>query len=269
MNGKNIAEIFSKVRAKKPLVCHITNIVTVNDCANITISAGASPVMIYDKREAAEMAAAADALVLNIGTLNGPQVDSMLEAGRSANENGVPVVLDPVGAGATRLRTETVMNLLEKLEIAVLKGNAGEISSITGMEGCVRGVDSVSLCHDLEEIASKCAESFETVVAMSGPEDLITNGNKVLVVQNGHQMMGNLSGTGCMGASLTGAFVSVEDDHLKATSAAFSVFGRAGELAAEKCCGPYSFRTALFDELYNLDGTDLAAHARVKIKYEI
>lgn len=266
MNGNDIAEIFSKVRAKNPLVYHITNIVTVNDCANITISAGASPVMTSDSREAAEMAAVADALVLNIGTLNEPQIESMLEAGRSANENGVPVVLDPVGAGATRLRTETTMKLLDELRVTVLKGNDGEVSSIAGMEGFVRGVDSLDLSHNREEVSLKCAEALGTVVAMSGAEDIITDGRKMISVENGHPMMANLSGTGCMSASLTGAFVSAENDGLSAVTAAFSVFGRAGELAAEKSPGPYSFRTALFDELYNLGEADLSAHAKVSVK---
>lgn len=266
MNGKEIAAILSKVRAARPLVHHITNIVTINDCANITISAGAAPVMTSDKAEAAEMVSAAGALVLNIGTLTGFQVESMFEAGMRANELGIPVILDPVGAGATGLRTKTVADILDKIDIAVLKGNAGEIGTIAGKDGRVRGVDSCGIMTDPEEAACECALKFGTTVAMSGNVDIITDGKKVTLVENGDPMMGNLSGTGCMSASLTGAFVSVEKDYAKASAAAFAAFGRAGELAAAKSEGPYSFRTALFDELSSLAESDLAAHARVSVK---
>lgn len=266
MNGKEIAEIFSRVRAERPLVHHITNIVTINDCANITISAGAAPVMTSDKAEVAEMVSAANALVLNIGTLTGFQVESMLEAGRRANELGIPVILDPVGAGATEFRTTTVSDLLDKIEIAVLKGNAGEIGTIAGKEGRVRGVDSCGVAGDPEEIVRICAEALNTTVAMSGPVDIVSDGKRTMLVENGDPMMGNLSGTGCMGASLAGAFAAVEKDFVKSSASAFAVFGRAGELAAVGSKGPYSFRTALFDELFSLTESDIAENAKVKTK---
>ena len=266
MNGKDIAAIFARVRVSRPLVHHITNIVTINDCANITIAAGAAPVMTSDKAEAAEMVSAANALVLNIGTLTSFQVESMLEAGRRANELGIPVILDPVGAGATKLRTQTVMDLLDMIDIAVIKGNAGEIGAIAGKEGGVRGVDSCGLPDDPEETARLCSESLDTVVAMSGPVDIISDGRRVMLVDNGVPMMGNLSGTGCMGASLAGAFSAVEKDRVISSAAAFAVFGRAGELAALRSKGPYSFRTALVDELFGMTETDLAEHAKVRIK---
>ncbi|WP_421909421.1 hydroxyethylthiazole kinase [Methanolacinia petrolearia] len=266
MNGKDIAGIFARVRANRPLVHHITNIVTINDCANITISAGAAPVMTSDKAEAAEMVSAANALVLNIGTLTSFQVESMLEAGKRANELGIPVILDPVGAGATKLRTQTVMELIDRIDIAVIMGNAGEIGTIAGIEGGVRGVDSCGVLSDPEETVRACAESLNTTVVMSGPVDIISDGKKVMLVENGVSMMGNLSGTGCMGASLTGAFAAVEKDYAISSTAAFATFGRAGELAAVKSKGPYSFRTALFDELSSLNEADLAEHAKVRAK---
>ena len=266
MNDKDIAAIFARVRVSRPLVHHITNIVTINDCANITISAGAAPVMTSDKAEAAEMVSAANALVLNIGTLTSFQVESMLEAGRRANELGIPVILDPVGAGATKLRTKTVMELLDMIDIAVVKGNAGEIGAIAGIEGGVRGVDSCGVLSDPEDTVAKCAENLNTTVAMSGPVDIISDGSRVVLVENGVPMMGNLSGTGCMGASLAGAFAAVEKDYVKSSASAFAVFGRAGELAAGKSEGPYSFRTSLFDELFNITDADLAEHARVRLK---
>jgi hydroxyethylthiazole kinase len=249
----------------RPLVHHITNHVTVNDCANITLCAGAAPVMAESPEEVAEMVAAAGALVLNIGTLSAIQIGSMLLAGERANELGVPVILDPVGAGATRMRTQSALRLLNGLDIAVLKGNAGEIGVIAGAGGIVRGVDSGGVAGDPVAIACECARETGTVVALTGPVDIVTDGSQVVLVDNGDAMMGRLSGTGCMASSLAGAYAAVDDDHVRSTAAALAVFGRAGERAAAGSCGPYSFRTALFDELFALDPADLVAHVRLRV----
>lgn len=264
MDGKICADLLARVRSMRPLVHHITNAVTINDCANITLCAGAAPVMAEASEESAEMVAAAGALVLNIGTLSTVQVESMLLAGRRANELGVPVVLDPVGAGATRMRTDAVLRILGEVEVSVLKGNAGEIGVLAGAGGKVRGVDSCGLAGDPVETARACARATGTVVAMTGETDVVTDGDRVLLVENGNAMMDRLSGTGCMASSVTGAFAAVEKDHLISSAAALAAFGRAGEMAAETARGPYSFRTALFDELYSLTPEDLAAHARLR-----
>ncbi|WAI02526.1 hydroxyethylthiazole kinase [Methanogenium organophilum] len=264
MDPKSIADALTAVRHSRPLVHHITNTVTTNDCANITLCTGAAPVMAAAPEEAGEMAALAGAVVLNIGTLSAAQVESMLIAGRAANERGIPVILDPVGAGATAMRTEACERLLAELDIAVLKGNAGEIGVLAGAGGEVRGVDSAGLAGDPAAVAASCARTYGTVVVMTGPEDYISDGERTLVVGNGNPLMGCLSGTGCMTASVVGAFVAAGDDAVVAAAAACASFSRAGERAAELARGPYSFRTALFDEMANLTEDDLAAHADVR-----
>ena len=265
MDPRACSAILTRVRERRPLVHHITNCVTINDCANITLCAGASPVMAAAPEEVEEMVGIASALVLNIGTLSAAQVSSMLLAGKRANERGIPIVLDPVGAGATTLRTATVFRLLENLDIAILKGNPGEIGVISGLGGTVRGVDSGGVSADPVRIVRECAEKTGVVVAMTGETDIISDGRGVILVENGVPMMGCLSGTGCMAASLTGACAAVSRDRMIASAAALAAFGRAGERAMAAARGPYSFRTALFDELYLLTPGDLAAHARVRV----
>ncbi len=264
MDSQKIADELAAVRSCHPLVHHITNTVTINDCANITLCAGGAPVMAAAPEEAGEMAAMAGALVLNIGTLSSAQVESMLIAGKVANVRGIPVVLDPVGAGATAMRTEACERLLSELDIAVLKGNAGEIGVLAGIGGEVRGVDSVGCAGDFAAVAAACARKYGTVVVMTGPEDYISDGDRTFVVRNGNPLMGRLSGTGCMTASVVGAFAAAGTDPVESCAAACAAFGRAGERAAAQARGPYSFRTALFDEMANLTGEDLAAHADVK-----
>jgi len=264
MKTNPYADLFARVREKRPLVHHITNYVTVNDCANITLCAGGAPVMADAKEEAAEMAGIAGALVLNIGTLNAAQIASMILAGKRANERGIPVILDPVGAGATRFRTDMVKRLLDKLEITVLKGNAGEIGVIAGVEAVVRGVDSYGLAGDPLMIARGLAKTLHCTVAVSGATDVITDGKHSLLVDNGHPLMGRISGTGCMAASVTGAFCAESGDPVTASAAALATFSLAGERAAALAHGPLSFKVALFDELANLTPQDLTAGARIR-----
>ncbi|GLI45489.1 hydroxyethylthiazole kinase [Methanoculleus bourgensis] len=264
MDGSILAGLLAAVRSHRPLVHHITNSVTINDCANITISAGAAPVMAEAPEEVAEMVSAAGALVLNIGTLSQGQVDAMLIAGRRANVLGIPVILDPVGAGATRFRTETAWRLLDSLDVAVLKGNTGEIGVLAGTGGSVRGVDSGGIAGDPVETVRECVRATGTVVAMTGDVDVIADKRRVFQVRNGNPMMDHLSGTGCMAASVTASFAAIADDYAVSSAAALAAFGLAGERAAAGARGPYSFRTALFDELSVLTPGDLAEHARLE-----
>lgn len=264
MKKQQLSQLFSLVREKRPLVHHITNYVTVNDCANITLCAGGAPVMADAAEEAGEMAAVAGALVLNIGTLNRVQVESMELAGSMANERKIPVILDPVGVGATQYRTKTARKLLDTLDIAIVKGNAGEIGVLAGAEGRVRGVDSHGLAGNPVAIAQEFAKSSGLTVAMSGATDIVTDGKHTLLVENGHAMMGSISGTGCMVASVTGVFAAESKDMILSSAAAFAAFGIAGERAAACARGPFSFRTALFDELAALTPEDLARTARIR-----
>ena len=264
MKKQHLSGLFSLVRERRPLVHHITNYVTVNDCANITICAGGAPVMADAPEEAAEMAAIASSLVLNIGTLNAGQIESMILAGRMANERGIPIILDPVGAGATRFRTDTTKRLLNKLEITVLKGNAGEIGVIAGIEAGVRGVDSFGMSGDLLTIARGLAKTLGLTVAVSGATDIVTDGKRMLLVENGDPLMGSISGTGCMAASVIGVFCAESKKPVTAAAAALAAFGLAGEKAAAVAQGPFSFKSALFDELKNLTPQDFAAGARIR-----
>lgn len=264
MRQKELTDLFTSVRERRPLVHHITNYVTVNDCANITICAGGAPVMADAPEEVAEMTAVAGALVLNIGTLNAAQVESMILAGGMANDRKIPVILDPVGAGATRFRTATVQRLMDELKVSVLKGNAGEIGVLAGAGGKVRGVDSHGLAGDVVGIAKDFAKSARLIVSISGETDIVTDGKRTLLVNNGHPLMGSISGTGCMAASVTGVFCAISDDLLNASAAALAAFGIAGERAAADAKGPFTFKTALFDELAGLTPAMLVKGARIK-----
>lgn len=266
MKKQQLSDLFSLVREKRPLVHHITNYVTVNDCANITLCAGGAPVMADAAEEVEEMAAVAGALVLNIGTLNKVQVGSMVLAGRMANDRKIPVVLDPVGAGATQYRTKTVRRLMEELDITIIKGNAGEIGVLAGAEGRVRGVDSHGLAGDPQAIARDFAQDAGLTVVVSGETDIVTDGKHTLLVDNGHPMMGSISGTGCMAASVTGTFAAESKDPVLASAAALAAFGIAGERAAACARGPFSFKTALFDELAALTPEELATVARIRAR---
>lgn len=261
--NERIAEALTRIRAEKPLIHHITNLVVMNDTANVTLHVGALPVMAHAAEEVAEMTDMAGALMLNLGTLTPARIESMLIAGRAANARGIPIVLDPVGAGATRLRTRTALRLLEQLKIAVVRGNAGEVGAVSGAGGVVRGVESVEGGGDPVAVTQGLAQAHDTVVAMSGRRDFISDGRRVLGVDNGHAWLTTITGTGCMATTLIAAFAAVERDPLVATAGGLACFGLAAELAAERAAGPASFKVALFDQLYNLTPEQLAAGARV------
>jgi hydroxyethylthiazole kinase len=265
MYETDFESLLKQLRKKRPLVHHITNYVTVNDCANITLCIGGAPVMAEAKEEVSEMVSLSNALVLNIGTLRSEQVDAMLIAGRRANELGIPIILDPVGAGATKYRTETANHLLKELGIAVIKGNAGEIGVLAGTGGTVRGVDSRGAEGDPIEVASEYAQRIGSCVTISGPIDTISDGRRTLQVENGHEMMGTITGTGCMASSIVGAFAAISKDHVISSAAAMAAFGIAGERAASKASGPYSFKAGLFDETADLTPKELGKKARIRL----
>lgn len=264
MTPQTFASLIDEIRAKRPLIHHITNSVTMNDCANVTLSIGAAPVMAEAAEEVEEMVSRADALVLNLGTLSRHQVNSMLKAGRTANTCGFPVILDPVGAGATRMRTESARLLIRQIRISVLKGNAGEIGVLADAGGSVSGVDSRGLDGNALDIGKEYAGQMGFTVVITGAKDIVTDGKHSAIVENGHAMMGKLSGTGCMAASLVAAFAAVCSDYVTSSTAALAAFGVAGERAAQRASGPYSFRTALMDEVAGLLPEDVIRQARVR-----
>jgi len=258
-----IAEIFEKVRQEKPLVHHITNWVTIYDCANITRAFGALPVMAHAKEESGDMAKIASALVLNIGTLTPELIESMIIAGKSANSKGIPVVLDAVGAGATKLRDDKSFELLDKIKINIIKGNASEIARIAGKKVVTKGVESTKVKANMIEVAKKLANERKATVVITGKEDIVTDGERVYLVKNGHEMMGNIVGTGCMAASVIASFSGVEKDYTLAAAAALSCFGIAGELAAMKSSGPGSFKERFYDEAFNLNSNTIKEMMKV------
>ncbi|MFC2154515.1 hydroxyethylthiazole kinase [Candidatus Altiarchaeota archaeon] len=256
--------MLEKIREKKPLVHHLTNWVTIWDCAQVTRSFGALPVMAHAKEEVEEMVGLASALVLNIGTLTPEFIDSMIKAGKEANKNGTPIILDAVGAGATKLRTESAIRIIDEVELAVLKGNAGEIAVLAGAEAEVKGVESMGVEGDPVAISKSFAKERDFTVATTGKQDIVSDGKKTYLIDNGHAMMGSLVGTGCMAASVIGCFCAIEKDYAFASASAMACYGIAGELAAKKSAGPGSFKQTFYDEIASLDKQKIDEKIKVR-----
>jgi hydroxyethylthiazole kinase len=248
-----LSSLLGRVREQRPLVHHITNMVVMNDTANITLAIGASPVMAHALEEVEEMVRLARVLLLNIGTLTPEQIEAMVRAGKRANALGIPVVLDPVGAGATSLRTESALRLLRELHIAAIRGNASEVGTLVGVAAQTRGVDSISLSEEREVVARRAAHAFSCTVAITGASDVIADGERLARVENGHPLLANITGSGCMATTLVAAFLAVEPDAWLATTAGLVAMGLAGEMAAAKASGPGTFRSHLLDAVAALD----------------
>jgi hydroxyethylthiazole kinase len=254
------------IRERKPLVHQITNYVVMNETANATLALGALPVMAHAVEEVEEMASVAGALVLNIGTLSAPWIEAMLLAAKAANAAGVPVVLDPVGAGATRLRTDTAKRILEEAEIAVVRGNAAEVAALAGREAEIRGVESIESADSAAELAEAAAETFGCVASVTGPVDHVSDGERTIAVANGDALLAMVTGTGCMSTAMTGCFLAVAGDRpLEAAAEALVAFGVAGEDAAVGARGPGSFHVGLYDALCHLDPATLDSRARIQV----
>jgi hydroxyethylthiazole kinase len=259
----NPGESLRRLRDTRPLVHQITNYVVMNETANATLALGALPVMAHATEEVEEMVGIAGALVLNIGTLSSSWVEAMLRAGRAANAAGVPVVLDPVGAGATRYRTETALRILDEVDVAVLRGNAGEVATLAGVDAEVRGVESIGAADSGADVAKRAASTLGVVASVTGSVDHVSDGERVVAVENGHPLLASITGTGCMSSAITGAFLAVRrDDPLEAAAEALAAFGVAGENAAPGAKGPGSFHVNLYDALAALDPELLDERAR-------
>jgi hydroxyethylthiazole kinase len=252
------------LRERKPLVHQITNYVVMNETANATLALGALPVMAHAIEEVEEMASVAGSLVLNIGTLSQHWIEAMLLAAKAANAAGVPVVLDPVGAGATRFRTETAKRILAESHIAIVRGNAAELATLAGREAEIRGVESIGANDAGAELAAAAAVALGCVVAVTGPVDHVSDGEHGIVIRNGHELLGTVSGTGCMATAVTGCFAAVAPGRsLDAAVEALVAFGVAGEDAARDAKGPGTFHAGLYDALYNLDPKTIDSRAKV------
>lgn len=249
------ATILKKVRETRPLIHHLTNYVTINDCANITLAAGASPVMANDPAEVEDMVSHAAALVINIGTLDANKVNSMIAAGKKANSLGIPVIFDPVGVGATRLRTQTAARILAEVHCSVIRGNLSEMNVLGGLQAAGRGVDSIANEAGAETAALTLADKIGCVIAITGKTDLIASGNSLYRLGNGHPLLAGVTGTGCMATSLIACFCGTSADYPAAAVGGITVMGIAGELAQESLNpgeGLGTFRIRLFDAVSNM-----------------
>ena len=270
-------KMLENLRKTCPLIHNITNYVTVNDCANIVLACGASPIMADDREEAAEITSICAGLNINIGTLNSRTIASMLIAGKRANELQHPVVLDPVGAGASKLRTETAMQLLEEVKFTVIRGNISEIKTLASGSGTTKGVDAdvadkvtEENLDDMVAFAKAFAKKTGAVIAITGAIDIVADGEKAYCIRNGHPMMSSVTGTGCQLSAMTAAFVTANPDHpLEAAAAAVSAMGYAGEVAYGRLAeqdGSATYRNYIIDAIYNLTPERLEEGAKYEVR---
>ena len=251
-----LSAAIAAVRTQNPLVHNITNYVVMNNSANALLAIGASPVMAHWVSEMEEMTAIAGALVLNIGTLDDKWIDGMLAAGKAAMRRATPIVLDPVGVGATSQRTEAAMKIIEQCRPTIIRGNASEIMALVDASVKSKGVDSSSSSDDALESAKRLAIDTGAVVVISGATDYITNGTEVYTVEGGNPIMTTVTGMGCTSTAIVGAFAAVVEDPMVAATAAMAVMSLAGERAAEYSRGNGSMQINFLDELYNLRSLD-------------
>lgn len=262
LDGAIVTELLDKVRAKSPLVQNITNLVSMDISANALLALGASPAMVHAEEEAPDFVAVADALVVNIGTLSAPWLASMTATTERAAALGKPWAFDPVAVGATPFRTRAAHELVRRRPTAI-RGNASEIMALADMAGGGKGVDSLHGSDQAVEAAASLAASTGAVVAVTGRVDYVTDGRRTVRIANGHPLMTRVTAVGCAATALVGAFLAVGEDPLQATAAALATMGVAGDIAAEGAAGPGSFRVALLDALYRIDGRELARRADI------
>lgn len=267
-----ISQYLERVQQKKPLLHCITNYVTVNDCANMVLACGASPIMADAIQEVEDITTICNGLVINIGTLNERTVASMIKAGKKANALGHPVILDPVGAGASAFRTETVLQLLREVRFTAIRGNISEIKTVALGSGTTKGVDAdiadTVTAQTLSEVlrfARKLAQDTGAIIIITGKQDLLTDGVRCCLISNGHAMMSRITGTGCMLTCLLGAYLAANGENaFDACVAAVAAMGLAGEQAYQPGCGTLTFRTALLDAISVMTKDCLEEGAKVE-----
>lgn len=255
-----VADIFTAVKKQRPLVHHLTNFVTANDCANIVLALGASPVMAVDPGEVQDIAGAAAAVVINLGTLNSAIVDSMLKAGKEANRRAIPVVLDPVGVGATKLRKAVFNKIAETVQLSVVRGNMSEIKALLGFDEAGRGVDSTADESEGCILAQQLAKKLDCVIALTGKMDVIANKESYVQISNGTPMLAGITGTGCMATSLVACCCAVGNVFTGA-AAGVAIMGVAGEIAQRSLRpgeGLGTFKIRIFDAVSTLKSEVLA-----------
>jgi hydroxyethylthiazole kinase len=263
ITAQNIFADLEEVRRKSPLVHNITNYVVMNLTANALLAVGASPVMAHAREEVEDMVGIASALVINIGTLSGPWIESMTKAALQAQKKDIPIIYDPVGAGATPYRTRTIRTLIQTAPPTVVRGNASEIIAIADDACKTKGVDSAAAAENALDSARWLNEKVGCVVCVSGATDYIVDKNAMAMIKNGHTLMPRVTGLGCTATALCGAFAAVNPDRFAATAAAMAVMGIAGEIAAEKAAGPASMQMHFLDALFNMKGEDIQERLKI------
>jgi len=261
-----IWELIRKVKTSSPLVHNITNYVVMNSSANALLSAGASPVMAHSEEEVEDMVDIANALVINIGTLSKTWVNAMKIALAEANRRNKPVILDPVGAGATPYRTKTVTELLQTGLLSIIRGNASEIIAMLHAEQKTKGVDSTHTAENAVESAKILNRKYKSVISVSGRTDHIISTGSMAKIHNGHEWMPLITGMGCTATALTGAFAAVTDDNFEAAVSGMALMGVAGELAASSSQGPGSLQMHFYDKLHNLTSEEFFKTINLKIE---
>ncbi|HKM39406.1 MAG TPA: hydroxyethylthiazole kinase [bacterium] len=269
---ESICQLNKEVRQQQPLIHHITNLVVHNITANITLATGAAPVMMGAVEDAAAMTKNAQALVLNCGTLALDSVAGMLAAGEAANDNDIPVILDPVAVGSTPFRTEMILKVMEQIKTTSIRGNSSEMSFLAGRGGRPRGVDArpddhldeAALDHDRSQIAVTVARKYATVAAVTGRYDYVAHGEELVRIDNGHPLLTAVTGTGCMATSVIAAWLATAQDSFLATAGGLAAYGVAAEIAAEKANGPGTFQAHLLDAIYKLDPEQLKNRLNIK-----
>lgn len=260
---ENLVRDLALVREKSPLVHNITNYVVMNNTANALLAVGASPVMAHSLDEVAEMAGIASSLVINIGTLDAEWVKAMLIAGKTALDKHIPVVFDPVGAGATLYRSEVCTQIIEECKPSVIRGNASEIISLYNANAKTKGVDSTNSSEAALNPAKALADETGAIVVVSGETDYITDGNTVRTVKNGNPMMARVTGMGCTASAIVGAFTAVNRNFLEAATHAMFIMGIAGEIATRTSKGNGSLQINFLDTLFNIDEDAIRQNIRL------
>ena len=263
---ERIWENIQKLRDTSPLVHNITNYVVMNSSANALLASGASPVMAHSEEEVKDMVSIAGALVINIGTLSKQWVRAMKTALLEANRLDRPVVFDPVGAGATPYRNDTIRELLQTGTMAIIRANASEVMAMVSVEHRTKGVDSTQRAENALESAKVLLDTYGSVISISGETDYIVSRDAVVEVHNGHRFMPNITGMGCSASALTGAFAAVADDHAEAAVSGMALMGVAGELAARSAEGPGTLQMHFYDILHNLTREDFLDTVRLKVR---
>ncbi len=261
-----LGAVRSRVKNKEPLIHHITNYVVANDSANAMLAVGALPVMAISTNEVEEMVSQAQALVINLGTPTTSLIESAVKAGQAANAHSLPVVLDPVGAGATRYRTDNALRVLREVRIGILRANTGEMASLLGHCSRMRGVEAGGKYHNVAELTIQASLTFGCVSVSTGAIDYVSDGKAMAMIHNGHPLLKRVTGAGCMVRSLCAAFAAVENDVFIASTAALAFFGIVAEKAALLGKGPGTFRSALFDTMFSLEESDFFKSLRVEVK---